>query len=257
MSAELAVIESDVQALDTLDPASREVAITGILQQCHDWLTRATAATGPADIANFKAYVASVAETTKQLRVSKEIQQDAEVMVRRSERALGLAIREGQSRGEIAKRGDVSERPAYERVRNGRVEHIQPKPPEPKSALVSPSTFFSSGEDGHKTYTVTDDVTDEQFEAAIEAAKSEGNVSRANVVRKIKGDPATEVKQRKTSPILSRSIDGLSGYRMALEGVTAIGADATPDQIKAWTKEINKTIHELNRVRNLLKEAAK
>lgn len=253
MSAELAVIESDVQALDTLDPASREVAITGILQQCHDWLTRATAATGPADIANFKAYVASVAETTKQLRVSKEIQQDAEVMVRRSERALGVAIREGQVRGEIETRESAAAKIAEKREARRRGDNDYAN----SIFVTSPSVFLSRGAATVETYAMADDVTDEQFEEVLTAARDEGNVSRANVVRKIKGEPTSEVKQRKTSPILSRSIDGLSGYRMALEGVTAIGADATPDQIKAWTKEINKTIHELNRVRNLLKEAAK
>ena len=36
-------------------------------------------------------------------------------------------------------------------------------------------------------YDLTDDVTDEQFDTALSEAKAEGNLSRANVVRKIKG----------------------------------------------------------------------
>ena len=36
---------------------------------------------------------------------------------------------------------------------------------------------------------ITDGVSDEQFEEALTEAKSEGNLSRANVVRKLKGEP--------------------------------------------------------------------
>lgn len=59
-------------------------------------------------MSNFNPFIATVAETSKQLGLSKEIKQDAEVMVRRAERSLGKAIREGQERGEIRKQGERS-----------------------------------------------------------------------------------------------------------------------------------------------------
>ncbi len=43
-------------------------------------------------------------------------------------------------------------------------------------------------------YALTDDVTDEEFDTAIEEAKGEGNLSRANVVRKVKPEKANGVK---------------------------------------------------------------
>lgn len=169
-------------ALDTLDAQAREVAITSMLDQARTWLAHAVESTTPAqDIANFKAFVATAAETARRLKVSKEIQVDAEVMVRRSERALGQAIRAGQERGEIAKRGDRTMPETYERngqtVRGGVVRDPN---------LTSPREFFAHGEEQVAVYGVTDNVTDEQFEQALDAAQSEGNVSRANVVRKVR-----------------------------------------------------------------------
>jgi len=93
---------TNMAELDTLDPQSREVAMLGMLEQAHTWLAHAVETSAPArDIADFKAFIATAADAAKRLKVSKEIQVDAEVMVRRSERALGQSIRGGQERGEI------------------------------------------------------------------------------------------------------------------------------------------------------------
>lgn len=42
------------------------------------------------------------------------------------------------------------------------------------------------------SYPLTDNVTDADFEAALAEAKAEKNLSRANVVRKVKGDGRTD-----------------------------------------------------------------
>lgn len=167
---------SNMAALDTLDVASREVAITGMLDQARTWLAHAVESSAPAqDIADFKAYIATAAETARRLKVSKEIQVDAEVMVRRTERALGQAIREGQERGEITSRGDGG----YPAHRTSSVrEEVQKK--------VSPDEYLPNGQLAHETYAMTDGVTDEQFDQALDTAVDEGNVSRANVVRKVR-----------------------------------------------------------------------
>lgn len=95
-------------------------------------------------------------------------------MVRRTERALGQAIRGGQERGEIARREDnryslpTADRSSYK---------------------TKPTEFASSAElagNGAGIYAMTDDVTDEQFDEALTRAQDESNVSRANVVRKVR-----------------------------------------------------------------------
>lgn len=169
----------NIAALDTLDAASREVAITGMLDQARTWLAHAVESSAPAqDIANFKAYIATAAETARRLKVSKEIQVDAEVMVRRTERALGQAIRTGQEHGEIAVRGQGAD------VRPPRAHRDRSD-----SGISLPTAFATAAElsgNGGGIYAMTDDVTDEQFDQALQAAQDEENVSRANVVRKVR-----------------------------------------------------------------------
>jgi len=167
---------TNMAELDTLDPQSREVAMLGMLEQAHTWLAHAVETSAPArDIADFKAFIATAADAAKRLKVSKEIQVDAEVMVRRSERALGQSIRGGQEAGEI----------------RTRESSLKPGGPAGKSSytpssLPSPREFFHHDDERSDTYAMTDDVNDDDFETALTEAKDEGNVSRANVVRKIK-----------------------------------------------------------------------
>lgn len=75
-------------------------------------------------MAEFKAFVATVAETAKQKKLSEGIQLDAVEMVRCSEHALGQTIREGQSRGEISDRDSGSRVSALLREANKRGEQL-------------------------------------------------------------------------------------------------------------------------------------
>ena len=172
-------IVTDVAMLESLDPAGREVAVTSMLDQARQWLERAKESTTPArDVAEFKAFVATVAEAAKQKKLSEEIQLDAVEMVRRSERALGVAIREGQERGEIVKSGDIGGG-----GRGGEVAALSRM--SFRNDLDRPGDFAPSNELSTGIYPMTDNVTDEQFEAGLSIAKDQGNLSRANVVRKV------------------------------------------------------------------------
>jgi hypothetical protein len=170
--AQTTSVTTDVAMLETLDPASREVAVTSMLDQARQWLERAKESTMPAqDVAEFKAFVATVAEAAKQKKLSEEIQLDAIEMVRRSERALGVAIRQGQVAGEVMSKGGDQHRRATA----------------PTDAVApSPKSFFATRKEYDDTYAMTDNATDEQFELALESAKEEGNLSRRNVVAKVK-----------------------------------------------------------------------
>lgn len=165
----------------TLTPmTANEVAVTDYLTQARDWLSRAVDETGPEEIAAKKAEIATAAEATKQLGLSKEIQLDAQEMVRRAEYALGKAIRKGQSEGTVGTRGRRSEELSQVEIK-------------------SPGDFGSSGEiygNGRNpgvldladsVAELSDGVGEQTFDRAIEDAKAEGNLSRANVARKIIG----------------------------------------------------------------------
>lgn len=72
---------------------------------------------------------------------------------------------------------------------------------------MSPKAFFASGTDMSQTYAVTDGVTDEQFEVAIAEAKAEGNLSRANLVRKVKAKKeATEARRAAEDAPIERDL---------------------------------------------------
>ena len=182
MSTDL-VPADNMSALNQLDPQAREVAVTRMLSEARSWLAHAVEATDPQSIATFKAQMATVAEATKQLNLSKGIQLDALEMVRRAERGMGLAIRKGQAEGTVATVGQ-------RRTGAGGLEH----------SICFPSdmaTKIELSDTNAGIYAMTDGVTDEQFDAALDDAKAEENVSRANVVRKIRGFANTGVVTRK------------------------------------------------------------
>jgi hypothetical protein len=174
------IVESST-ALATVDQSSA-VSVIGYLEQARSWLSTCVEMTGPEQIARAKAEIATAAEATKQLHLSKEIQLDAQEMVRRAEYALGKSIRKGQAEGTVASHG------GERRSTTG------------TPTLTSPSEFASKQElsgAGHGQpgiYHLTDGFQSiEDFDAALEKAKAEGNLSRANVARKAReksGQPA-------------------------------------------------------------------
>lgn len=150
-------------------PAIQELAVSGYLEQARDWLATAVEMTGPEQIAAAKAQVATAAEATKQLGLSKEIQEDAAEMVRRAEWSLRKAIKRGQESGEVTDRSHGAA------VRDNTFSSDVDK--------VSPRSFFNS----HKEYedaNAMGELDADQFEAVLAEAKGEGNLSRANVARK-------------------------------------------------------------------------
>ena len=259
-AATVALVPVDNMAeLDTYAPRDREVAITGMLDQAHTWLAHAVESSAPAqDIANFKAFIATAAETAKRLRVSKEIQVDAEVMVRRSERALGQAIRSGQERGEIRTQGR----------RDFTVNQFTDGlPVDSGKSTLSPTEFATEAElggNGGGIYAMTDDVTDADFEAALDEAKDEGNVSRANVVRKVKSDierppspPKYGGNRRKQLAVLDALINGLGGLVIVAEEIRDLDSTVTNEEATRLTSDLSTAIKSLNRINKLLLERAK
>jgi hypothetical protein len=233
-------VASDVAELDRLDPADREVAVTSMLDQSRQWLDRAMASTTPAqDVAEFKAFVATVAEAAKQKKLSESIQLDAVEMVRRSERALGVAIRHGQETGGVAKSGDIGGIPPGATARSSN-----------RDDLARPSDFFNHAQERADTYAMTDGVTDEQFESAITAAKEEGNLSRANVVRKVtKMSTFKEEQDAKWGRVELLANSGLTSAQIAREvgmseqgirkGAKDRGIEFPADRIVGKVRRIN------------------
>lgn len=106
----------------------------------------------------------------------------ADRVVRRSERALGLSIRAGQERGEVA-RQYVTGGPKSDYARNGQTVRVDRSDDD---TAMSPRQFVGTGHQAVEVYAMTDEVADDEFDEALDRAQAEENVSRANVVRKVR-----------------------------------------------------------------------
>ena len=154
-------------------------------QRAKAWLREALEHGEIEQIAEIKSQAEAVRVYTTQKQLGKDAQLAAAEIVRRAERGIGVAIRRGQQNGEIAGRGDRGSRGAAG-IYGGnpgarRGEH-----------LGSPGSFFRHDDERADAYAMTDGVSDADFEDAIGEAKAEGNLSRANVVRKVRqrrGEP--------------------------------------------------------------------
>lgn len=265
-------VESKVVALRDLDGDSQAAAVTVMLSHSRTGLLAAIAAQDLPQIVEWKAKASAISEVTKQLRLGKEMQLDAAEFVRRAERGLGVAIREGQARREIKTRADGGQ-PTHST--SSRSEEVDQKP--------SPTDFakwceLSGGTpDRPGIYAMTDGVSDEQFEEALIEAKAEGSLSRANVARKCRAkaqpnretvdadDPlidadvasapsATRWPFRNTPTEFLAEITGsIAAFAENIKWITAGSVEAS--ELEALTKQardawsrINKHLKEINDV---------
>lgn len=187
----------------TLPPADRAVMVTHALHESKQWLAVATKGTDPTPIVEFKAWAATVAEMTKQKRLASDIQADALEMLRRAERGIGQAVRNGQEAGEIPNRGGWSS--------DGR----------PRETSITADSFLPHGQERSEVYAMTDDVSDEQFEDALAEARDEGNLSRKNVVRKVKNETGKRTRDQLADEIAKHALSGMASAQIAKKvGVT-------------------------------------
>lgn len=161
--SDLAVIPQDPAALDHVgDPAAVMVAL---VEQARTMLAQATGMEGLANVIEWKSRAEAIRVYTQQKDMGHEAELSAQEIVRRAERRIGQLIREGQEAGEIRARGQHG--------------HLHDE-------KNSPNDYLPPGEIQAAAWAITDGVSDEDFEEAITEAKEEGNLSRANVVRKVK-----------------------------------------------------------------------
>ena len=175
MTASLAAVTGDPPEIDNLDRAF----ITHALQDLKSWLARVAHSTDPAPLAEARAWAATLADATRRRGLGRDVQLDALEMVRRAERGIGVAIRNGQATGTVAKRGSIGGRPALgvRGALSGSLRHEE---------MDRPVQYFPAGGGAQTDAYLMAQVTDEQFDAVLAAAKAAGELGRANVIRKIK-----------------------------------------------------------------------
>ena len=188
-SGEMTAWKSRIAALETSDPERAELEITDALTFSNEMLravsdVTAQSPTTGADLASAgigaaKLTAVRATEFAKRLDLSKDTVLEAQMQQRRWERALGTAIREGQAAGEIRS--------------NGQREGASSPGVSSPADYASHNDLNGRGTEKPGIYALADNATDDQFESALTTARDEGNVSRANVVRKLKADGVVDM----------------------------------------------------------------
>jgi len=192
------------------------------------------------DVRDAKAIAVGYVAVIKEKELAFDAQLAATEIVRRCERRVGELVRQGQDRGEIRGKGQRITPPLGADPLTNQI-YSKPGPYD----FAHPSEW-NGNEAG--IVQMTDDVPREQFDAAIEEAKAEGNLSRANVVRKVKGEakPAarSEWHHKKRHLDANRIVERLA---MELDAAT-VGLDLIdPSQLDAdrkpeWVESIRQSI---------------
>jgi len=186
---------SDLEALS--DPGSRIIVAC---ERAKTWLAQALEGDQIEQIVELKSQAEAMRIYAMQKQLGKDAQLSAAEIVRRAERCIGLAIRKGQKEGRIAKPGQGSSARPPRAKRDRRDKNIS-----------LPSQYLEHGQQMTDTYAMTDGVSDEQFEKAIGEAKTERNLSRANVVRKVKGNG----KADRWAPLVRLASSGATSHQIA------------------------------------------
>lgn len=259
-------VESKVVALRSLDGAGQAAAVTAMLSHSRTGLLAAIAAQDLPQIVEFKQKAAAIQEIAKQVRMGKEFQLDAAEFVRRAERGLGVAIREGQERGEVAsKTNGLAAGPRSDYQRNGQTVHVDR---DVQNTVKSPTDFASaselSGQHGAGgIYAMTDNVSDEQFEEAMAEARREANLSRANVARKARAKAETQPTPESKPPtalkktaVARRTVEYTA---VTLNNLAQGFDDITPEEVDAehLQAEIDSIFQSIGIIRSFLKKVNK
>jgi hypothetical protein len=175
MSADRALAADPAMVERSADPAG---FVVQACERAKAWLTEALEHGEIEQIAEVRSQAEAVRVYSTQKKLGQDAQMAAAEIVRRAERGIGVAIRRGQRDGQVAKRGDRGGRGAPG-VRGGNPGDAR------GDHLDSPREFFKNGKERADAYAMADGVSDDDFEDALGQAKSDRDLSRANVVRKI------------------------------------------------------------------------
>jgi hypothetical protein len=210
MSTSLVPLPAEPSELDACADAGKSVELA--LERAKEWLAQALDKGDIDGIVELKSQAEAIRTYTAQKQLGKDAELAAAEIVRRAERGIGVAIRKGQEAERIRRRGQKSE--TYNRWNGNRVHGRDHE-------LQAPTDFLPPDELARGVYPVVDGVSDDEFEEAIEEAKEEGNLSRANVVRKVRTSKRSEGAKTKAEETSSSWQRVKKAREMAEAGYTS------------------------------------
>lgn len=194
---------------------------------------------GIEQIAELRSQAEAVRVYTAQKQLGKDAQLAAAEVVRRAERGIGLAIRRGQAAGEITRRGG-----------HGGNQHRRAEPVDNGFCTTRPTDYASPDEltgNGAGIYHLADGVSDAEFEESLAEARAEENLSRANVIRKIRDKHTQERRQAgEQDPAPDRSPTAAQARRelIARNAAAGLSSRQIADQIGISDRRVREIAHE-------------
>lgn len=186
---------ADLELAD--DPAGQIVLAC---ERAKAWLASGIAISIEA-IVDTKAQAAAIATFAIQKQLGKDAELAALEVQRRAETGTALAVKRGQEAGSITRRHETLRRPSHDRA--AAPDH-------------APSDFFGHSQERKQAYVMAE-AAPAVLDAAIDQAKAEGNLSRANVVRKIKGQAAKVPISQQLDRIEELAAEGWHSTQIAKE----------------------------------------
>lgn len=249
MSATEIVPVNDAASLEQ-DPVAYMALV---LNRAKGWLAEAQRIE---DVREQKAYALTLETAIREKELGFDAQLSATEIVRRCERRIGELVREGQKNGTVLRHGDN--------------QHLQRSGDAPARPVEAAGVRFPS--EVTPLYEMAD-ASPSEFESAIAEAREEGNLSRANVVRKVKGEPTPERAPRKpAAPRIDTArgqtvaasharrftdlTNALAGYAQGIQNldITLIRAAMEPEELEEWTRSLGASLNKLRRFRSDLQE---
>lgn len=256
MTTDLVHVDYAAELERVADPAEFVVAT---LERAKSWLSAALDDGDIERIVELKSQGEAIRVYTMSKQLGKDTQLAATEIVRRAERGIGVAIRKGQESGEVASRAEIWSEAAKGRHLDQQDENLLIKRKPRATDFVSSSDLTGNGAG---ILHLTDHVTDEAFEAAISEARAEGNMSRANLVRKVQKEEQPVSPPVRTQvinlPAQRRALEGasltLSGIAMGLRQIDEIHPAITSEEAAEWVDGLSEARREIERVIKRLKE---
>lgn len=211
-----------------------------VLNRAKGWLTEAQSVE---EVRNTKAIAVGYESVIREKELAMDAEMSATEIVRRCERRIGELVRTGQEDGTIAKRGS-----------NTRTDLVGAAYEVPVS--VTEAAGVKNRSEVKPLYDLAD-APAEVFDNALTEARGEGDLSRANVVRKVKGEerPITDRDRIKSQAREKR----MWGALTQLEELSKVMPDmpfpsmTEPAEVQDMLGCVERSIQNLHRLRKQLR----
>lgn len=236
-------LDDPTDALERAEDPGQFVVVA--CERAKAWLAEALSFGDLDEVKDVKAFAATMRVATMQKELGKDAELAATEIVRRAERRIAALVKAGQDAGKVHTKSSA-----------GQVRH------QVGDAHLLPTVAEAAGVKDIADladHRVMASVSDERFDEAIAEAKAEKNLSRANVVRKVKKTEKPTAKKNEWN----RNRHRINSTRIVTETIITLDAlwigvqhvDFTEVAVEdEWIETVDTAIRNMRKFRDKLKE---